>query len=163
MIRKTVFLIFFILMIALPLAAKTNALRLGYAELWPVHAFLMSASFMLMLTGMLVSRYYKKKRGWLKTHRLLEWFGAASGILGFAIAIYMVSVSTGVHFRVVHSIVGLITIISMTLNPILGYNILRKKRDHKPGYRILHRWIGRTMLIGMLVTILLGLFLAGIL
>ena len=163
MIRKTFFPIIFFLVIALPLAAKTNALRLGYTELWPVHAYLMSASFVLMLTGMLVSRYYKKKRGWLKTHKLLEWFGAASGILGFAIAIYMVSVSTGVHFRVVHSIVGLITIISMILNPILGYSIFKEKRDHKLRYRVLHRWIGRTMLTGILVTILLGLFQAGIL
>ncbi len=55
MLRKTVFPIFFFLMIALPLSAKTNALRLGYTELWPVHAYLMSASFMLMLTGMLVT------------------------------------------------------------------------------------------------------------
>jgi hypothetical protein len=45
MIRKTVFPIFFFLMIALPLAAKTNTLRLGYTDLCPVHAFLLSGLF----------------------------------------------------------------------------------------------------------------------
>jgi hypothetical protein len=66
------------------------------------------------------------------------------------------------HIRFPHSIVGLITVISIILTPVVGYAIVKGKRERKRLYRILHRWIGRITLTGMLAAVILGLRFRGI-
>lgn len=159
------FSIVFLLMPVFPLVAETASSMpgLGYTQLWPVHAILMSLSFALMLCGMIVSRFFKKRRWWLMIHRCLQWTGGIIGIVGLATSIYMVSVSTGVHFRVLHSIFGLIVIGLIIFTPILGYSIFKVKPEKKSSLRLMHRWTGRTTLVLMAATIVMGLLVAGIL
>ncbi len=159
------FVIVFILLLIFPLVAESasNVPRLGYTQLWPVHTILMSLSFALMLCGMCVSRLFKKRRWWLIIHRRLQLAGGISGIVGLAASIYMVSVSTGVHFRVLHSIFGIIVIALIIFTLILGYSIFKVKPERKSGLRLLHRLTGRTILLLMAATIVMGLLVAGIL
>lgn len=142
---------------------STPALSLGYSELWPVHAVLMSVSFVLLLAGMIISGFFKKKRWWLKVHKRLQWIGGISGIAGLATAVLMVSVSTGVHFRLPHSISGLFGIVLIIANLALGLAIFKVKTENKKRIRILHRWTGRILLGLMAAVIIMGLIIAGIL
>ena len=141
----------------------SGPLTLGYTELWPVHLALMSLSFVLLLAGMTVSLFFKKKRWWLKVHRRLQWIGGMSGIAGLATAVYMVSVSTGVHFRLLHSIAGLVGIVLIVTSLILGLAIFKVKTQKKKGFRTVHRWTGRIVLALIAAVIVMGLSLVGIL
>ncbi|HUT66270.1 MAG TPA: hypothetical protein VMZ05_09035 [Spirochaetota bacterium] len=141
----------------------TSVLRLGYPELWPVHAVLMSLSFALLLAGTIISGAFKKKRWWLKAHRRLQWTGGISGITGFATAVLMVSVSTGVHFRLPHSISGLVGTVLIIAALALGLAIFKVKTEKKKRFRTMHRWTGRIVLSLMTAVIIVGLIIAGIL
>jgi len=136
---------------------------LGYTELWPVHAVLMSLSFALLLAGTIISGGFKKKRWRLKVHRRLQWTGGISGIAGLATAVLMVSVSTGVHFRLTHSISGLVGTVMIIAALVLGLTIFKAKTEKKKRFRTLHRWTGRIVLGLMTAVIILGLITAGIL
>lgn len=158
------FLVFLLLsVISVSAGTASGPPQLGYSELWPVHAVLMSISFVLLLAGMIVSGFFKKKRWWLKAHRRLQWIGGISGIAGLATAVYMVSVSTGVHFRLPHSISGLVGIVLIIANLALGLAIFKAKTEKKKRFRTMHRWTGRIVLGLMAAVIILGLIIAGIL
>lgn len=144
--------------LALHSQAAANSPILMYAGFLPIHAILMSVSFLLMLSGMIISRYLKKRRWWLKVHRAVGLTGGITGILGIVIAAYMVGATTGIHLRVGHSIVGLITVLVIILTPILGFVIFSAKPEYKKRVRLFHRWSGRITLIMMAVTITFGLF-----
>ena len=135
-----------------------------YALLYRVHGALMSTSFVLLFVGMFFPRYLKKKKWWLKTHRRIGISGAVIGAVGIGLATYMVSRTTGVHLRVPHSWVGLLTIILLIFTPFLGHFMLkiRKAPAKAKRARAVHRWIGRITLVFMAATIVLGLLQAGI-
>jgi hypothetical protein len=137
--------------------------KTGKGWLLIIHIIIMSVAFIIMVFGMLVSRYMKKKRWWLKVHRSIGITGASVGVIGIASAVIMVSVLSGIHLRVFHSYVGLVTILALISTPVLGQSIFKVQREKKPKFRKSHRWFGRIALILMLITIILGLFQAGIL
>jgi hypothetical protein len=126
------------------------------------HVILMSLSFLLMLTGIFIARSRKKFRGWLKVHRPMGIVGAVTGVIGVVLAGIMVSLRSGVHLRVLHGSLGLITMIVIFATPIIGQAFLKLKKGKKV-LRTTHRWIGRLSLTLMLAVIILGLFQAGIL
>jgi hypothetical protein len=126
------------------------------------HVVLMSLSFLLMVAGMFVAKSRKKFRGWLKVHRPMGVVGAVTGAAGVILAGIMVSLRSGVHLRVTHASLGLVTIIVIIATPIIGQAFLKLKTG-KTVLRTTHRWIGRLSLTLMLAVIILGLFQAGIL
>lgn len=149
----------------------TQAARTGstgkvdlYWLLYRVHGALMSTAFALLFIGMFFPRYLKKKRWWLKIHRRIGISGAVIGVVGIATAVYMISQTTGIHLRVLHSWIGLVTIVLMIFTPFLGHFMLkiRKVPARAKQARAVHRWIGRVTLLFMAATILLGLLQAGI-
>jgi len=125
------------------------------------HAAFLSVSFLLMVVGMLLARYLKRKKWWLKVHRRLGLSGGILGLLGLGLGAYMVEVTSGVHIKAVHTYVGLLTVVLIILTLIIGRSILKGKGGKQARLR-LHRWIGRVTLIMMLATIVLGLLRAGI-
>ena len=135
-----------------------------YSILFRVHGALMSTAFVLMFVGMFFPRYLKRKRWWLKTHRRLGIAGAGIGVVGIGIAIYMITRTTGIHLRVPHSWIGLVTILLIIFSPFLGHFMLkiRKAPARAKQARAVHRWIGRITLLFMAATIVLGLLQAGI-
>ena len=134
----------------------------SYSRLWPIHMVLMSISFAHLLTGMVVSAFMKKKKWWLAVHRRLQWIGGGSGIAGLATAVYMVSVSSGSHFRLLHSALGLVGIVMIASGLIVGLSIFRVRNEKKKTFRLVHRWLGRATLALMAVIIASGLTIAGI-
>ncbi len=96
---------------------------MGYSELWPVHAIFMGTSFALMLTGTLLSMFNRKKKWRIKVHKNLNMFGSIAGIVALGIAVYMIQVSFGAHFSVIHSIIGLITLVLMAVTIVLGLRL----------------------------------------
>jgi hypothetical protein len=135
-----------------------------YGILYRVHGTLMSISFALLFVGMFFPRYLKKKKWWLKAHRRIGIGGVVIGVVGIGITTYMVSQTTGVHLRVPHSWIGLVTIILMIFTPFLGHFMLkiRKVPARAKKARAVHRWTGRIALLFMAATIVLGLLQAGI-
>ena len=123
--------------------------------LWPYHAILMTLGFMLMATGMLIARYLKTRSWWLMAHKPLGVCGALCALAGLFTAIFMVSQSTGIHFRVPHTYLGAFTVIFVALTPVLGYAQL-KVTDRRATISAIHRWSGRITLVLMLITLLSG-------
>ena len=144
---------------------ETGQQRDLYALLYPVHGVLMATAFVLLFLGMLFPRYFKRKKWWLKTHRRINIAGSSTGVVGVGMAVYMISQTTQVHLRVLHSYIGLITITLMIFTPFLGHFMLkiRKVPGRAKKARAFHRWIGRVTLLFLAATIVLGLFQAGIL
>ena len=137
---------------------------MGYSALWPVHAILMGTSFALMLTGTLLAMFNRGKAWRIKVHKNLNMSGSIAGIVALSIAVYMIRVSFGTHFSVIHSIIGLITLILIVITPLMGMGILKMKSvENKKKLRAIHPWIGRITLVLMIVTIDLGLRQVGIL
>lgn len=130
--------------------------------LFVAHLALMSVSFLLMLAAMLVSRYMKRRRWWLKAHRPMGIIGAVLGAGGVVSAYYMIELTSGVHLRVLHSVLGIVTLGLFVVTPIIGQMFL-KLRWNRQLLRKSHRWLGRLALVMMAVVIVLGLREAGIL
>ena len=122
----------------------------------------MSLSFLLMLAGMLIARYLKKKRVWLKIHKTFGITGALFGIAGFLTAYYMIQNTSRIHFSVLHTYIGIAGIVMFIFTPILGQLFL-KIRKHKKFFRAVHKLFGRIMFITVFTAIIFGLFQAGIL
>lgn len=116
----------------------------------------MASAFTAMLTGMILARCFKKKKWWLKVHRFLGAAGAALGIGGVITAAYMVSRTTGIHLRIIHSWAGLSALLLFAFTPTLGI-IMLKGGPHAKTYRKIHRWAGRLALLVMAAAILLAL------
>jgi hypothetical protein len=128
------------------------------AALWHYHAVLMITGLLLLSTGMLIARYMKNRHWWLKAHKTMGISGAIVAISGLVMAMYMVSLSTGVHFRVPHAYLGSIIIIFVVMTPILGYAQF-KSVSEAVKIRTIHRWSGRITLVLILLNILSGLSL----
>ncbi len=127
-----------------------------------LHAGLMSLGFLCMITGLVIARYFRTKKWWLRMHRPIGIAGALMSGAGLIAGFLMVSLTSGQHIRILHSAFGLLAIALITGTPFLGLAIFRKGGD-KARYRIMHRWYGRSTLLLMFVTILLGLQRAGFL
>jgi len=122
----------------------------------------MSASFVLMLLGMIFMRL-KQKKWRVNVHKKMNLIGTILGIAALGIAVYMISASYGLHFSVAHSIIGIVTLALLIINPIIGYVMLKTNKWNKNTLRALHRWNGRAVISLMALTIIAGLRLVGIL
>lgn len=120
--------------------------------LWPYHAALMLLGFLLLVSSAFIQAYLRRKRWWLAAHKMTGILGAISFIAGLLMATYMVSVSTGVHFRVPHAYLGAVIILLVIANLILGY-VQLKFRSKAARIRSAHRWSARIALVLMLIKI----------
>ncbi|UCG68420.1 MAG: hypothetical protein JSV09_11475 [Thermoplasmata archaeon] len=128
---------------------------------WLIHAALLTVGFLLMLTGVIIAKAFKKRKWWLKTHKMLGIVGAILSILGLIMGFIMVQLSSGEHFRVPHAYVGFLAIIFAVLTLGLGFAQFKVKKNRKK-IRMIHRWSGRITLVLMLLNIIFGLSLVGI-
>lgn len=141
-------------------SGESKTRRSGF--LFLPHMLGMSLSLALMLAAVFISRYLRSRKWWLRTHRPL---GIAAGVLaaaGFVFAFLLVGASSADHFRVPHAWFGLAAMAAAFSAPFLGQGFLKSKKN-KPLLRTLHRWTGRTAVLLMTVTALLGFYLTGIL
>jgi hypothetical protein len=125
-------------------------------SLWPYHAALMLSGFILMGIGIAIARYLKKKKWRMKVHKIVTVLGVSLGMAGLVIGIMMVEQTIGVHFRILHDIIGTISVITFIITPVLGYLMFKIKGKGKQ-IRMAHIWIGRfDIFILVTISIILG-------
>lgn len=130
---------------------------------WPLHLGLMLFGLILILGGFFIARKKKTVKKWILKHKFIGVFGVFSLLGGLAMAIRMVGDSFENHINSIHSIFGVISITLLITTPLIGQSIFwsiktkRLKKNVKT-FRMIHRWIGRTTIILVLITITLGLF-----
>ena len=127
-----------------------------------VHGGFMMAGFSLMTGGVVIARFLRKKRFWLRAHKALGLSGALSISLGFLTALYMVSGFGGEHFAVPHADAGVVTVFLSVITPALGW-LQFVFRSRAAVIRTWHRWSGVVALLLAFITILSGLVQAGVL
>lgn len=120
----------------------------------------MSTSFLSLLSGILISLIYKKKKWRYKTHRTLGIIAGSTGVTALILAGVMVQVYSGVHFTSRHAIFGGVTALLLILTPLAGLRI--KKSKKKKPLRNAHRIMGYITAAFMIFTILSGLLFAGV-
>jgi hypothetical protein len=130
--------------------------------LWPIHAGFMSIGLLLMLGAVFNVLNKTPKTWWLKAHKTVGGLSVLLVIIGLVTAVYMVSLSSGGHFKVVHAYMGIITLLFSVMTPLVGF-ITLKKRENRLATRRMHILFGRITVILILVTIISGLLQAGVL
>ncbi len=134
---------------------------MGYEYLWRIHAVLMASSFLAMVTGIVVSLLFKKKKWRFKVHKRLGIYAGSSGIAALVIAGTMVQIYNGVHFTSLHALLGGISAVLLIVTPQLGLAIMRVKK--KKPVRLIHKTLGYVTALMMGLTIFSGLLFMGIL
>jgi hypothetical protein len=125
-------------------------------SLWPYHAALMLSGFFLLGTGIAIARYLKNKKWRLKVHKIITVVGVSLGMAGLILGIIMVEQTTGVHFRILHDIVGTISVLTFIITPVLGFLMFKIKGKGKQ-MRMAHIWMGRfDVFLLVIISIILG-------
>jgi len=122
------------------------------------HAGMMITGLLVLLCGILIARFMKKKTWWLKTHRTFGITGAVIVILAFIVEAFQISLTGKPHFRVLHAYVGITTICIAILTPVIGLSQF-KLRESIATIRLLHVLTGWITIILMVINTLLGLLL----
>lgn len=127
-----------------------------------LHVIFMSTAVILMSMGVGIARFLRKKKWWLKVHRILGILSALSTGLGLGAIIVFVENSGGRHLSIPHAWVGLVAILGAVSVPILGQAFLKLK-GKKQALRFLHRWSGRVTVTLMGIAAFMGLKILGVL
>jgi len=129
--------------------------------LWPFHAALMLIGFILLMGGMTIAKLRKKIAKWTLKHRIINSVGIISCLSGLIIGIIMVDQTYGTHINTIHPVFGVISICFLIATPLIGQTILwstkiKKLSERGSLIRTIHRWSGRTTLLLVSVTLILG-------
>lgn len=126
---------------------------------WQPHAVLMGFGLVLLVAGMFVARM-KTQKWWMRGHRAVMLAGAVMTVSALVYGAYMIQASTGLHFRVVHSYIGLLSLLLTISMVASGLALLRLARS-TPAARPAHRWLGRITVLVLFLTVIMGLVQAG--
>jgi hypothetical protein len=130
-------------------------------QLWPVHAVFMSVGLALMVVSVFNVVNKAPRSWWFKAHKTIGGLAVVCVVIGLATAVYMVSASSGGHFKVPHAYLGIVTMFFSVVTPFVGF-ISVKSRGRRPQMRKLHLWCGRVAVVLIVVTLGSGLLQAGI-
>lgn len=130
--------------------------------MWPIHAILMGVSFLGMLAGVIIRLTAKKQKWWYKTHHGLGYLGAIGAAAAIILAIIMISLTHDIHLGTFHSIIGAVTLFFIFASFIIILFFKVAKKEAKKGIRITHRVVGWITFPLMIVTIILGMQIAGL-
>ena len=135
----------------------------SYSVLWRIHAVLMSASFLMMLTGVVINMVMKKNKNRIKIHKTLGYAGSGSGIAAAILAFIMIGTTHGYHFSNTHAVLGIITAALLVIVPVFSNLMLKVPgAGKKKVFRAVHIWLARISLVMMSVVIVMGLRFAGV-
>lgn len=129
---------------------------------WPIHAALMLTGLILVGIAIIIARKKKIITKWVVKHKFIAIFGVFSCLAGLGLGIRMVGENFNNHINTIHSVFGLISICLLSTTPIIGQSIFwaakQKNKSIKKirSIRLIHKWLGRTSLLVVLVTIILG-------
>jgi amino acid transporter len=126
------------------------------------HVTMMVAGLLAFASGVAAAMFFRKKRWWLQYHRRAGTTGTICLLVGFLFSVVMLASDAERHFKVIHSQLGAITVLAACTNAVIGrLQFVIKTQVQR--LRPVHRWLGRAVLLMMLIVIILGLFTAGIL
>jgi len=134
----------------------------SYSILWRIHAILMGASFIAMVTGYFIAAFGRKRTWWFKAHRALGTIGGFGALAALALAVIMISAARGLHLSNTHTILGIITIVFITLSLVLPAFFRRVKKEAKLPLRRIHKGSGVISISAMAASIVFGLSYIGI-
>jgi hypothetical protein len=127
-----------------------------------IHAALMAAGFLCVLSALLVAMTQRRGRWWLKVHRTIGLTGSLFMLLATVAAVAAVASSPGGrHFRSPHTWLGVATAAAAIVTPALGLLQFRIP-PRAAAIRLAHRLSGRLLNLMTPFTILLGLLAAEI-
>ncbi|HPK53729.1 MAG TPA: hypothetical protein PK114_04660 [Smithellaceae bacterium] len=125
------------------------------------HKLFMGVAALFLLTGVSVAVFLRRRRYWLKMHKLLNSCGGMLLLTGGILAAIMVSQQQGEHFAGFHAIAGIIALILTITSFLLGFYQL-KASFAKQTLRNIHRRLGVLSLASIIVALVAGLILVGI-
>lgn len=125
-------------------------------ELWQVHAGTMTTAIVLFILAVVIARFMRQRRWWLRVHRAISTLGAIVGVGGFAVAFYMVSLGGGAHFFYLHTWVGAASLILAVITASSGYGRARLGLT-RGRYLLVHRLLALFTVLSMATAIFLGL------
>jgi len=132
--------------------------------LLPFHIAFMSAAFLSMLGGIFAARFRKSRKWWFKAHRAFQIAAVACLVAGLVFALAMVRLSGGSESGIPHRLLGAVSIASAGVIAVLGFTIFKlKDKDSIAARKRLHRYLGRGEALLMAGTMLVALFLIGVL
>lgn len=126
-----------------------------------VHAILMFVAWgVFSFTGIFIARYLKARLGiwWFRSHVATMMVTFLLTIIAFGLIVSI----TGKHFKSLHQILGLIVLILLFFQSVLGQviNLMwRPGRDTVPIRDMLHWYLGRFLQLLAIVTMFTGLVL----
>ena len=125
-------------------------------RIWPVHAATTGLAFICILVGALIAKYGRRKRWWLKAHRVLTGIGSGVGLIGVVVGWLMVAAAGTGHWRGPHAYLGAALALLLAATPALGLVQLKVQPAVGRRLRPIHRWLGRISLSLMTVQVVLG-------
>lgn len=125
-------------------------------ELWQVHAGTMTTAIILFTLAVVIARFMRQRRWWLRVHRAISTLGAAVVVGGFAVAYYMVSLGGGVHFFYPHTWAGAASLVLAIITAVTGYGRARLGLPRER-YLLVHRFLALLTIVLMAIAIILGL------
>src|SRR5512137_2655522 len=107
-----------------------------------LHILLMATASLCILAGVSAAIFFRKKKTWLKFHKLSNSFGMGAMTVGLIMASIYVSASMGKHINGYHQMVGLLTFMMGLTTLLLGFYQFKIKKN-VIFLRKAHRWLGR--------------------
>lgn len=145
--------------------SRISDVDLDDLKIWLIHAGLMLFGLILILSGLIIARKKKNIKKWVAKHKFIGIFGVFSFLAGLGMAVRMVGEEFTNHINSIHSIFGVISISYLYITPLIGQTIfwsvkIKSLSKRVKLIRVIHRWVGRTTILIVLGTIILGLFRA---
>ncbi len=122
-------------------------------EIWQIHALLMAIGTSILIYVALLPSFFRGKKNWFRIHKRLGLVGGITIILGLITAIYMVTTGIGIHFRVIHSYLGIFTVLCSFSDIVIGYLAINRRIRI---LRIVHLWLGRASFLLLIITVIMG-------
>ncbi len=120
-----------------------------------LHAALLSIALLLFICGSSIARFAMGKRWRIRIHRAAGTAGFLSALLGVAAIVLSIEKTSGTHFSVPHTWIGLTAAAGTVFAFVLGnFLIVTKKRHQQIGTG--HRWVGRLTLLLMVPALISG-------
>eukprot|EP01127_Copromyxa_protea_P007369 TRINITY_DN17279_c0_g1_i1.p1 TRINITY_DN17279_c0_g1~~TRINITY_DN17279_c0_g1_i1.p1 ORF type:complete len:585 (+),score=109.25 TRINITY_DN17279_c0_g1_i1:3-1757(+) len=144
--------------------AHTEPLELGWFvwTLWHIHGlFMFFAWGVVFQISACIARYGKKAGGsmWLWGHGACNLFGIVLAITGTTLG-FVSATAVSLEAGWAHSVIGILVMIAMALQPIIGIFRPSKESDKRSCWSWTHKIIGWVLLVLTFVNIFLGLLVA---
>jgi hypothetical protein len=122
----------------------------------------MGISLVSLIAGFLIARLGRAAKWWFKAHRVLGIGGGTGALTALAAAVIMISLTHGFHFSNLHTVLGLVTMVFISLSFVLPAFFRRVRKSAKLPLRKVHMVSGIFSIVLMIASVVFGLSFRGI-